>query len=499
MRDHNPIVIEQFNGLWNRGDVEEVPLDHFTDCNNLQFVGSSAFGSRYGIGRHQDVASPLAHVLRMYNYPTADKNTLLVLTTGGNIFHVVDKTTIYGPILTIPTMTDFGFTPYGGRAYITPFTTELIGGLNRERGLQNEFVYVYKGDGTSARRAGGAGPTVNLTPALGAAGLTDAGLHIFGYVYETDTGYLTKPAGLVPFTTAANLSVDFTNIANSPNPAVVKKHLVASKVIQSYDGNVDGYDLFFIPGADIPNNTVTVLSGISFFDSDLLNDATHLLDNFDNIPAGVGLTTYHNRLCVWAEYNNISTVRVSHVGEPEAISQIDGLLQVPPDGNPLTNAAELRDIFYVTKRNKTVSFVDNGDEPSSWPLTIVDNGMGAGVHSIATVLDAGSSNIDYLIIGSYKGLTLFNGRYISPELTNKIQNTWLAQDFKNNFRRIQIVNDSVNQVIYYVTTNRDVMYANYSNGLDPKGIRFCPWTFDTKVNSLALINVSELILGCDQV
>jgi hypothetical protein len=498
MRDHSPIVLEQFNGLWDRGDKEEVPLDHFTECVNLKFVGSSAFGSRDGIGRHQEVASPLSHILRMYNYPTTDKNTLLVLVAGGNIFHVVDKTTIFGPVLTIPTMTDFGFVPYGGRAYITPFTTELISGLNRERGLQNEFLYVYKGDGTTARRAGGAGPTVTITPAIGAGGLTDAGLHIFGYVYETDTGYLTKPAGLVAFTTLANFSVNFTNVANSPNSFVVKKHIVASKVIQSYDGNVEGYDLFFIPGATIPNNTVTFLNGISFFDADLLLDATHLLDNFDNIPAGVGLTTYHNRLVIYTEYANISTVRVSSVGEPEAFNQITGILQVPPDGNPITNAAEMRDILYVTKRNKTVSFVDNDDDPTAWPLTIIDNGMGAGVHSIATVLDAGESNIDFLIIGSYKGLTLFNGRFISPELTNKIQSTWLAQDFKNNFRRIQIVNDTVNQNIYYVTTDRNVMYINYSNGLDPKNIRFCPWTFDTKVNTLALINVSELLLGCDQ-
>src|SRR3982751_6883999 len=101
MREHQPIVLEEFNGLWSRGDVEETPMDHFSDCNNLKFVGSSSFGTRDGIGRHQQVASPLSNILRVYNYPTSDKNTLLVLTSGGLIYHVVDSVTIFGPILTI--------------------------------------------------------------------------------------------------------------------------------------------------------------------------------------------------------------------------------------------------------------------------------------------------------------------------------------------------------------------------------------------------------------
>jgi hypothetical protein len=498
MRDHQPIVLEEFNGLWSRGNIEETPLDHFSDCENIKFVGEKAFGTRDGIGRHQDVASPLSNVLRMYNYPTSDKNTLLVLTSGGLIYHVVDGTTIFGPILTIANMTDFGFVPYAGRAYITPFTTELVGTLNRERGLQSEFVYVYKGDGTAARKAAGNGPTTNITPANGAAGFTDAGVHIFGYVFETDTGYLTAPGGLVAHTTVANQAVDFTTVAISPDSFVTKRHLVASKVIQDYNGDVNGYQLFFIPSAVIPNNVGTVLANISFFDADLLLDASHLLDNFAEIPAGVGLTTYHNRLAVWTEYDNVSLVRVSAPGEPEAISEIDGILLVPPDGNPVTNAAELRDVFYVFKRNKTVAFVDNGDIPATWPLTNVDNAMGCGVHGIATVVDAGSSNVDYLIVGAYTGLTLFNGRYILPELSWKVSELWGDQTFKTDNRRIQIVNDTVGQKIYTVLTDRTVLHGDYGNGFDPKKIRWAPWTFATNVNTLALININELLIGCDQ-
>jgi len=474
-------------------------MDHFTDCNNLKYIGDNAFGSRDGIGVHQTVVAPLTNVLRVYNYPTATMNTLLVLTTGGKIYHVVNATTVYGPILTIATMTDFGFVPYAGRAYITPFTTELVNGMNRERGITGEFLYVYLGAGAAARKAAGAGPTSAIVPANGAAGYTDAGVHIFGYVYETDTGYLTAPGGLVAFTTGAALSISFTNVTVSGLSSVTKRHIVASKVIQTYNGDVTGYPLYFVPGATIANNTGTTITNQSFYDQDLIKDASHLLDNFADIPAGVGLCTYHNRLVTFCTFTNISLAYASAVGEPEAINQINGVLLFPPDGNPLTNGAELRDVLYLFKRNKTGAFIDNGEEPALWPYSGVDNAMGCGVHGIATVVDAGASNIDYLIVSSYKGVTMFNGRYILPELTWKIQTTWLAQEFKTKNRIIQMVNDSVNQILYIVMTDRTVMYGNYANGFDPKNIRWCPWTFKAYVNTLALVNVSELILGCDQV
>lgn len=498
MRDHLPIILDKFNGLWARGNQEEVPLDHFSDCNNLQYVGANTFQTRFGLGRHQDVSSPLASILRLYNYPTSDLNTILVLTTGGQIYHVVNSTTIYGPILTVVGMTDFGFVPYGGRAYITPFFTETVGGLNRERGMQNQFLYVYNGDGTAARKAAGSGPTNVITVANGSSGNTDAGTHIFGYVYESSTGYLSPPGGLRAFTTTDGLSVSFSNVSNSPDTATVKKHIVASKVIQDYDGNINGYPLFFIPDADINNNSITTLPNISFFDTSLVDDASHLIDNFSEIPAGVGLSLYHNRLVIYTTYDDVNVAYVSNPGEPEAINQITGLLTVTPDGNPLTNIAELRDVLYVYKRSKTVSFVDNGDDPVTWPISGVDNAMGTGVHGIATVLDSGSSNIDYLIVATYKGITLFNGTYILPELTWKIQALWAVQDFKTRNRVIQLLNDPVKQVLYAVLTDNTVLYANYGNGFDPKNIQWCPWTFDVKVNTLCLINISDLILGCDQ-
>ena len=391
-RDHEGVKIDQFNGLWRRGDADDTPMDHFSDCENVKFLGSSSFRTRDGIDISQDVAVPLSNVKRIYNYPTLTANTLIVLTYDdvadeGNIYHVVNSTTIFGPILTITGMHDFAFIPYAGRGYISPFNTFVVGELNVEKGLDNEFLYVYAGDGTAARKAAGSPLSGSLTIANGAAGYTDAGFHLFAFVAETISGALTPPGAITGFTTSALSSVSFGTVPTSGDPNITKRHLVATKVITGYDGNTTGYQFFFVPNATINNDTDTFLNNISFFDADLLDDASYLLDNYAEIPAGAVLSIYHNRLVLATTFDDISIVLVSAVGEPEAISQVDGLLIFAPDGNPVTNAQELRDILYVFKRSRTVSFIDNGDVPSSWPLVSVDTALGTFVHGIATVLD----------------------------------------------------------------------------------------------------------------
>lgn len=499
LRDHQPIALEQFNGLWRRGDAEQCPIDHFSDTENTQPIGSSAFSTRDGLGIHQNVAVPLGRILRIYNFITQDANTLLVLrlndSNQGEIYHVInDGLTSLGPILTISAMRDFAMVPYAGRAYITPFTTYgLIPNL-QEKGLQNDFLYVYLGDGTAARKAAGNPPTAGSLTIVNGTGNTDAGFHLFGVAYETNTGFITAPSRFTGFTTSAANGVSFSNIPVSPDAFVVARRLVATKVITNYNGDTTGYQYFFIPDGRIPNNVNTTLLNITFFDADLLEDATHLIDNFAEIPAGANINLYHGRLCLCTTFNDISIVLVSTAGEPEAINQIDGLLIAPLDGNPLTNLQELRDVLYGFKRNRTMAWVDNDDVPSTWPLTIIDQGIGCPVHGIATVVDSGGTNIDYLITASYKGVMLFNGRYADPELSWKIFDYWSELD-KNQFRKIQIVNDTVNERLFITLPNGLLLLGNYNNDLDPKKIRWHPFRFDIEITTICFVNVDELIIG----
>lgn len=499
LRDHEPIILENFNGLWQKGDIYRVPQDHFTDCENIRFVGSGSFASRYGLGLSQNVATPLTQIVRVYNYVTQDKNTLLVLNydgTNGKIYHVVDSTTVFGPLLTIAGMKDFGFAPYAGRAYITPFSSFTTGGITIEKGLQNQFLYVYKGDGTAARKVAGTAPVGTLTVGNGAVGFTDPGFKVFAVIYETDTGYLTAPAAFATFTTGALLSVNFSTIPIG-GATVVKRHIVATKTIIGYNGNTTGYTFYYLPNGTINDNVAVALNNISFYDADLLEEASHLLDNYAEIPAGVGLCFYHDRLCIYTTFTDISTIKVSSPGEPEAFSSIDGILVVPPDGNPITNAQEFRDILYVMKKSKTVSYVDNDDYPSTWTTpTVVDQGLGTSVHGIATVADSGAASINHLIVATMKGIMIFNGIYVLPELSWKISKFWLDLD-KNNYRLIQLLNDTVNQILYCGLPNYKLLIGDYANGLDPKEIRWAPWKFDIKVSTIGLTESTKLIIGSE--
>jgi hypothetical protein len=362
--------------------------------------------------------------------------------------------------------------------------------------MNGQFLYVYNGDGTNARKAGGAVPGGSITIANGIAGHTDAGTHVFGVVGETDSGYLSAPTALNNFVTGASLSVSFSTVPTFVGAQWVRRHIVASKAIPTFNGDNTGYTLYFIPGATINDNVTTTLSNISFYDADLLEDASHLLDNFSDIPAGSCLAIYHNRLCLAGQFVDPHLIRVSAAGEPEAINQINGFLTMPADGNPINAIAELRDVIYGFKRSKTASWVDNDGVPTSWPFVAVDDALGTSVHGIATHLDSGSSVADFLYVATYRGLCLFNGRYVAPELSWKIQDDWINFD-RNEFRKIQIVDNPIEQAIFMVTPERNILKGYYGNGLTPKDIQWWPWSFDFKVNTIGIININDFIIGAD--
>jgi hypothetical protein len=503
MRDHKPIPVEDFQGLWSRGDEENCPANHFRDCENLDTLGfAHGVQSRDGIGPHQNVAAPLGRVLRIHNYVMQTAYTLLVLVLNdsdeGEIYHVINDITVLGPILTIATMRDFKIESYNGRAYITPFASSGTGDAIIEKGLQNEFLYVYKGDGTAARKAAGNPPTAgSITIANDGAQLSDAGDHLFGVCYETDTGYITAPARFTLFNSNGT-GFDFSNIPVSPDSFVVARRIVMTKVIVDYNGNTEGYQYFFIPDGRIPDNTATTLSNITVFDADLLEDASHLIDNYAEIPAGAGLWQYHDRLVLSTTFDDISLAIVSSEGEPESINQITGIIIVPLDGNPITNGRELRDIMYVFKRSRTVGYADNGGDPIDWTFTVIDQAVGCPVHGIATVIDSGGVSIDFLLVCSYNGVMVFNGQYSKPELSWKVQQFWFDID-RAQFARIQIINSTIKKQVFIALPDRKMLKADYSQGLDPMKVKWWPMRFDIQINTVALTNIDDVIMGSETI
>src|SRR6188768_2634952 len=120
-RDHESVTIEDFKGYWARGDKEAAPLDHFVDCENVQYF-ESGVETRDGLDTFQvgdEANGNIPNVVRMYTFVTNNEQSLLVLDNAGNLYHTGSPTP-FTPILSIPLMTDFAFVGIAGRAYISP-------------------------------------------------------------------------------------------------------------------------------------------------------------------------------------------------------------------------------------------------------------------------------------------------------------------------------------------------------------------------------------------
>jgi len=187
VREHYPVIIEEINGLWARGDAESCPLDHLLIADNIQFF-HSGIETRTAVEPY--VRTPLAFNLsdtkRIYTYTTQTGQTLLVLTEGGLLYHVVTPTEVYN-ILNIAGMEDFGFIAIAGRAYITPFhTLTNTSGRTYSLGLPNECVYVYYRDPATP-----VGTPVFARPAAGAAPSNGSKKPIIAYNNNID-GKVTK-------------------------------------------------------------------------------------------------------------------------------------------------------------------------------------------------------------------------------------------------------------------------------------------------------------------
>src|SRR5215510_8026909 len=101
MRDHEPVPIAEFKGLWARGDAETCPLDHSHDCENFMSV-PGGFQTRPDL-EFFPVGPPLntiPNIKRVYTYNRIFGQGMLVLDDSGRIYDTLSPTPTT-PILTI--------------------------------------------------------------------------------------------------------------------------------------------------------------------------------------------------------------------------------------------------------------------------------------------------------------------------------------------------------------------------------------------------------------
>jgi hypothetical protein len=481
MENHTPLPAPAFNGLFARGKTDNCPSDHAIDLLNVK-LSKNQLETRDGIGLDISTDYPCR---RAYLYQRFNEVTRLIyLGDGGKFYDSVASTTV--PILTVVGATDFSALTLYNRVYISPH--------DGTRGIENEFLYVY--DGSVCRVAAGIPPsptpiTANNSPD---DGRVELGIHLFGYVYETTSGYFTRPSGFVKLDAPGSKKVDLKDIPNGP-PGTQAKHIVATKVLGTFNGDYENQMYFFVPSGTIPDNVGASIT-ISYYDSELIDTSDYLTDNIPAIPAGVGMTLYNDRLCIWGEYKNPNVIRVSAVQEPEVINEIEGYTEVTPDdgGGTLQTCRVLRGQLYMFKNTRCSVTVDNGSNIAFWGINKIDSDLGSFCHGVAGITNLAESTVyDNIYVGNKQGLWLFNGYFPNVPLTWGIEGYWNRINFAY-LHKVQIVLDTTND-LFYITVPLDannecshLIVGDYENGMTPEAIKWSIWEFPYNPTTL-IINV----------
>lgn len=487
------ISIERFRGLYKRGMPDECPPDHAICCENVIFPKPGEVNTRDGTKLSLALNHP---VKTMFLAANAGGLRFLSLDFHGNVYDGTNTT----PIFTAPTMTDMACLNMFNKTFILPIASSY----------PPPHLQVWTGV-SPVRNAAGLAPTSTFSAADGAADLSgglDIGIHKFAIAFVTDTGFVTQPGPKisgtftpVSYTAPGQKKVDLSGIPLGGSEVVARWILVTRANEELY---------FFAPGGFINDNTSTTLT-LDFFDSDLAIDADYLFDLMETIPGVVGagaLSKYHGRQFITPvsiinptgpPSNNL--VIVSNSGSAESFNLVTGFI-LPPDendGNQVFGLCILNDILYMTKFPGIFSTEDNGtDNPSSWPITVVDGGIGTYQKGISTITGSqpSLSKDNIFFLADRAGLYLFSGTVVQPELTWKIHDVWhtITHGYEKN---IHIVVDIYSDIVYALLPTNGSMLPNlllmgdYSEGLDAQNIKWAMFFFPFTPISAAMINFAD--------
>jgi len=201
---------------------------------------------------------------------------------------------------------------------------------------------------------------------------------------------------------------------------------------------------------------------------------------------------------VWNYGNFIDTVLVSNPGEPEAIDQTVGLLQLPASAYGITKCQEYRDTLYVFRAIQTFAYTDNSGDPTGWPSVIIDEGIGCGKHGLAIIGDTNLGiGIEAIIVIGDAGIFLFNGIYQVPELSFKIQDFWSSLVYGNKIVHLETYVDLRNRLLYVLLPDQQQIWVgDFKNGLNFKAIKWWPWSFPVNPTCMTLfLSSNELVFA----
>lgn len=476
MIDQDKINIIDFKGWYQRLSSVITPLGYAKDFTNL-VVGDRSIKARPGLTFFANQPGVWTNILRIW-IAGPDASSLFVLS-GTSVYY-----SFFGgaAILTgLPAGSDINILKVFGKYFITVH--------NRTNGILFNYYVFDPSIHTVARAALGNGAGSAITVANGSAGSKNVstGLHIWGVTFETDSGHITG-LGIIALTSFTHNGTTRANLSAIPiGPAGTSaRHILVTKVIPNYDGNLVNYQLFFLPNGRIADNTTTVLNNVEFFDSELQDDADYLKDIFGQIFAPLGMCIYSNRVILWGRPTTEHEFLASDIGKPESFSSVSGAQEVDKDfGTGIQVCFEYKGLLAIIKDTGTYITKDNGGEPNTWEIVRVSNLLGAYVYGVCRLSDGQPGPIgDIVIMFNRSGLHIFDGQFREIPLSRNIDDFIDTLNLNaTDMKKCQCFADFNSKRIYIslvATTGQEpkvLLVCDFRDGLSPDTVKWYKFVF----------------------
>ena len=537
MPEHQPLIINGFSGLYDRREpfTELPPVNRPTPIP-LDIADNIIYHDNGGIGTRPRfrVKYPAAgHVTRIFPFAVGTSRRYLYMRQGVGIFDSIDHST---PILELTDIRAARFSAHQlfGRIFISPVQWRS----NELNGYGS--VYLYNPElRDTPRKIGGIAPVkkdgneINVTGNVpnGYTVHTDS-RYYFSVVFETDSGFITPPGpkdgtiqriessrqDAAPNQVACGLGT-IGNVPVGPAGTVRRYILMTHAVPEDYTEFSDWAKLtwYYAPNSVQSefNDNVTLSHTFNslIFDSILVEEATNLVYQQEEVPAGVHVTDYSGRLVVVGNTHGAtdvdkSSARLSALNKPESFSLTTGRLIVHQrDGYRVIKAFVIRNTLYIGKEKGIYAYSDNGSDPSNWSPFTIDSAVGVIILSDPVPGER-------YCIGDRNGIYAFDGVVNPIPLTYPIEALWQRISETVNFPGIQIVLNHSDRTLYVVYTDdlvseysKYILVGKYTNPLGNAQVRWSRWNMslgDDRFISLALETLSDqsaaasnLIVGGD--
>lgn len=475
--------MNQYMGLYSRGDDDDVPSNHFQQCQNIEFFPGSCRTRKGSSTRYTFTGG--SDRTRYFEFATSTIQSnipiIFSMDSSGNFYQ--DATLL----INIPFATDFSAVQFFNKLFITFHDGNVGVGV----------VYMWDNENADFREIAGARPAA-ATPIVAVDGAVtgtdevEIGTYLIAVAYETDSGFITPPGPLIAgvftptsYTAPGGKKINLSNIPTGP-ANILKRHILIT--------HGDGAEYFFLDsnGGLIPDN-VTTTAVLDFFNTDLVDSADYLFDVRESVPCGTNINIFASRLVISGfDDPDESLCRFSQSGDPETFDQtVENVIINKDDGYNIRTMGQIRDQFYLYKDVGVYVTNDNGDDPSNWDVFTVEKAIGAAnVRALSTVSATSMTGAhhDMHLIADKSGLYLNTGLLNFPDITFKVNDYWKSSI---DFTKVDPFIDAKNKRVYILGgTDGTMLVGDYAEGIDAQAIKWSIWKLPNSITTAAILDIA---------